>query len=472
MTGNELLILVIPAVLAILLLALLSLERLLLLAIFLVPLSLQLSYLTGSTGFDLSVPTEPVLALVLLITLFRLIVTRGFPKELLRHPMTWLLGLYLLWTFITALTSAMPGVSFKTLAYRLWFTAGFYLVAARLAYDEPFRMRYISAYAAGLAIVVVYFIVRVKGAGLFNQQFAHSACYPFYKDHTSFGASMAFLLPPLAVMFSYRGSLWRRIFLAALMLLFMTGFILSYSRAAWVSLIAALVLALILWIRMPLRMLSVSAVMFIIALALSAGWIWQKMDSTTQDSSADLGQHLRSASNITTDQSNLERINRWKCALRMFAERPNTGWGPGTYQFQYAPFQKASEKTVISTDFGDAGNAHSEYLGALSESGWPGALLFLALTLGAVITGIKVWYNRGRGERGYFALAMVTGLVTYAIHGVMNSFLDSDKIAALWWGFIAMIVAMDLEAKNTTRATGSECNPDDAAVKVPGGTIV
>ena len=156
----------------------------------------------------------------------------------------------------------------------------------------------------------------------------------------------------------------------------------------------------------------------------------------------------------------------------MFAERPNTGWGPGTYQFQYAPFQKASEKTVISTDFGDAGNAHSEYLGALSESGWPGALLFLALTLGAVITGIKVWYNRGRGERGYFALAVVTGLVTYAIHGVMNSFLDSDKIAALWWGFIAMIVAMDLEAKNTTRATGSECNPDDAAVKVPGGTIV
>ncbi|MCK7541555.1 MAG: hypothetical protein MZV63_67065 [Marinilabiliales bacterium] len=40
----------------------------------------------------------------------------------------------------------------------------------------------------------------MQGAGLLNQQFAHSACYPFYKDHTSFGASMAFLIPPLAVM--------------------------------------------------------------------------------------------------------------------------------------------------------------------------------------------------------------------------------------------------------------------------------
>lgn len=48
MTGSELLILVIPAALAVLLLALLSLEHLLLLTLFLTPLSLQLSYITGA----------------------------------------------------------------------------------------------------------------------------------------------------------------------------------------------------------------------------------------------------------------------------------------------------------------------------------------------------------------------------------------------------------------------------------------
>ena len=445
MTGSELLILIIPAVLAVLLLALLSLEHLLLLTLFLAPLSLQLSWLTGGTGIDLSIPTEPIMALVLLITVFKLTVTREFPKELLRHPLTWLIGIYLLWTLITAITSTLPGVSFKTLAYRLWFTAGFYLVAARLAYNEKFRSRYIIAYSAGLAVVIIYFIVRVQGAGLLNQQFAHSACYPFYKDHTSFGASMAFIIPPLAVMLFSKAGLWRKGLLATLLVLFLTGFILSYSRAAWVSLIAATLLGLILWIRMPCRLLAVSAAVFTVIIVLSAGWIWQQMDSTTEDSSTDLGQHLRSSSNISTDQSNLERINRWKCALRMFTEKPHTGWGPGTYQFKYAPFQKASEKTVISTDFGDAGNAHSEYLGALSESGWPGALIFISITLGAVITGVKVWYRGKRNASGYLILAVLTGLVTYAIHGVMNSFLDSDKIAALWWGFVAIIVAADLE---------------------------
>jgi O-antigen ligase len=340
----------------------------------------------------------------------------------------------------------MPGVSFKTLAYRLWFTAGFFLVTAQLAGSDRFSRRYLTAYAAGLAIVVIYFIIRVQGAGLLNQQFAHSACYPFFKDHTSFGASMAFLILPLSVfLFRKNAGLAARMMLAFLIVLFLAGFILSYSRAAWVSLIAAMALTGILWIRMPVKLLAATASVFILALVLSAGWIWQRMDSTTEDSSADLGQHLRSASNISTDQSNLERINRWKCALRMSEEKPLFGWGPGTYQFNYGPFQKASEMTSISTDFGDAGNAHSEYLGILSESGLPGALLWLLFTVTAVLTGIRVWYRERRGAEGYFMLAIVAGLITYVIHGIMNSFLDLDKIAALWWGFIAILVARDLK---------------------------
>ncbi|MRR18863.1 O-antigen ligase family protein [bacterium] len=448
MTGSELLILLIPTALAVLLLALLSLENLLLLTLFFTPLSLQLSWFTGGTGIDLSVPTEPVLALLLFITLFKLIVTREFPVKLLRHPVTILAGLYLLWTLVTSLTSTIPGVSLKTLAYRMWFIAGFYLVAAQLAGSDRFSRKHIIAYSAGLAIVVIWFIIRVRGAGFLNQQFAHSACYPFFKDHTSFGASMAFLLPPLSVMlFSKSIGIPARMLLAFLIVLFLAGLILSYSRAAWVSLLAAIIVAAILWLRMPVRLLAVTAAGMIVVLALSAGWIWQRMDSTTEDSSADLGQHLRSASNISTDQSNLERINRWKCALRMFAEKPVAGWGPGTYQFSYGPFQKASERTVISTDFGDAGNAHSEYLGALSESGLPGAILYLLLTVTAVITGIRVWYREKRGASGYFALAILAGTMTYVVHGIMNSFLDSDKIAALWWGFIAILTAMDLKEK-------------------------
>ena len=41
-------------------------------------------------------------------------------------------------------------------------------------------------------------------------------------------------------------------------------------------------------------------------------------------------------------------------------------------------------------------------------------------------------------------LAALIGLITYYVHGLMNNFLDTDKASAPFWGFTAMIVAIDI----------------------------
>src|ERR1700741_5654528 len=97
------------------------------------------------------------------------------------------------------------------------------------------------------------------------------------------------------------------------------------------------------------------------------------------DSDGDFMANIESMSNISTDVSNMERLNRWNCAIQMFQDKPYLGFGPGTYQFLYAPYQKSSMKTVISTNFGEKGNAHSEYLGPLCEQGFIGAGIVLVL---------------------------------------------------------------------------------------------
>jgi putative inorganic carbon (hco3(-)) transporter len=437
-----------PVVLALILFAIVSSDRLLILTVFLVPVSIQLSYLAGEAPFDLSLPTEPVVALFLFIVLFKLIVTREFSVKLLKHPVTLLILVYLIWTFITSMTSEMPLVSIKTLFYRMWFTAAFYLLAAQIFLKKGNESSYLIAYSLGLAIVSGYFMVKTGGAGLFNQKFAHIACSPFFRDHTSFGASLAFCLPPLIVIIFDKKRTWFfTLAIVFLVVLFSVTLVFSYSRAAWVSLIAALAGGLILWLKIPVRILLISVAIAIAGVVVSAGVIWQNMNNTTEDSSADLKKHLISSSNVSSDQSNLERINRWKSAFRMFEEKPVMGWGPGTYQFFYAPYQYSGDKTIISTDFGDAGNAHSEYLGALSETGLPGALIFISIIIAGLLTGLKGWYSNGRCKNGYFILAITAGLMTYIIHGAMNSFLDTDKISALFWGFIAILVATDLRSK-------------------------
>ncbi len=98
---------------------------------------------------------------------------------------------------------------------------------------------YIIAYSAGLAIVVIYFIVRVQGAGYLNQQFAHSACYPFFKDHTSLALQWLLSSRPGSGYFQEEDRYGIRTddFRPSAALCY--SFVLSYSRAAWVSLIAA-----------------------------------------------------------------------------------------------------------------------------------------------------------------------------------------------------------------------------------------
>jgi hypothetical protein len=53
------------------------------------------------------------------------------------------------------------------------------------------------------------------------------------------------------------------------------------------------------------------------------------------------------------------------------------------------------------------------------------------------------------------ALALVVGLVTYFVHGVMNNFLDTDKASAGVWGFMAILVAMDVAQGSRLKAQGS-----------------
>ena len=39
---------------------------------------------------------------------------------------------------------------------------------------------------------------------------------------------------------------------------------------------------------------------------------------------------------------------------------------------------------------------------------------------------------------------LTLALLTYYIHGVFNNFLDTDKLSVPFWGFTAVIVALDV----------------------------
>jgi hypothetical protein len=40
------------------------------------------------------------------------------------------------------------------------------------------------------------------------------------------------------------------------------------------------------------------------------------------------------------------------------------------------------------------------------------------------------------------------GISTYFVHGFLNNFLDTDKASVPFWGFLAMLVCIDVYHKN------------------------
>jgi putative inorganic carbon (hco3(-)) transporter len=237
----------------------------------------------------------------------------------------------------------------------------------------------------------------------------------------------------------------RRGMAALLLVILTTGLIFSYTRAAWVSLVGALGVYLVLRLRIPVWALLLMG-------ATAGGIYWANQEQITialernrEESSDDLGEHVKSISNISSDASNLERINRWNSAIRMWQERPFFGWGPGTYMFQYAPFQASSERTIISTNFGLQGNAHSEYLGPLSEQGIPGIGIMAALVVATYLTVYRLYRRMPDGADRRLLMAIFLGLVTYYLHGILNNFLDLDKASVPFWAFTAMVVLLDLK---------------------------
>jgi len=424
-----------------------------------VPLSLNLQEF-GESPLGLYMPTEPMLFVALMIFLFRSL--RGWPvdKRIFKHPITIIICGMMLWMAITTITSYDPIVSLKFMVSRAWFVVSFFFFLGHIMlHDSKYREKMVMLLMFPLCVVITYTMIRHAGYG-FDKQAGHWVMKPFFKDHTSYGAVLAmFIFPAIALLAKENRPTLTRLMLAIATFVIAIGLVFSFTRAAWVSLAVAGLLYAAMRIGLKWRTLVGVGVVILAGLSLSMDSIIIDMQRNKQDSSDNLTEHLESISNVSSDDSNLERLNRWRCALSLFQERPITGWGPGTYQFVYAPFQRSDLKTIISTNNADGGNSHSEYLGPLAEQGVLGAVFILLLLWYASTVGFRLWYKIKDKDDRNFAVSIYLGLMTYFVHGILNNYLDTDKASAPFWGFLAILVVLDIEL--IQRNQNEKKNPRD-----------
>ena len=407
---------------------------------FVTPLSIVINDERVQLG--ISLPSEFIMIALTLLFFCRILYDLNLNRKLVLHPISIAVYVYLLWMFITCLTSEHPVVSFKFWASKIWFiTSCYFMVLQLIKNDLKNAITFFDSYLVGLVIVVIYTTIHHAMMG-FTEVAGHWVMTPFYNDHTAYGAVLAFFTPIVTAFFFQAEDKRKKWFYGICGLILLVGLFLSYCRAAWISIIVMLAVWVVMKLKIKFSWLVLAGLLFGAFFFFYADDILYRMGRNDQDTSGNLTEHIQSMSNISTDASNVERLNRWTAAIGMIKERPVVGWGPGTYQFEYAPYQKSQYQTIISTDFGNGGNAHSEYLGPCAETGIVGLLTVLALLVTSLYSGIRAYSRANDRMSRNLALCMTLALVTYFVHGFLNNFLDTDKLSLPFWAAFAVIAVV------------------------------
>lgn len=424
---------------------------------FLLPLSVNFKY--DALGISLNTPLEPLLLILTLSTVYYLS-TRGLPVSYFTQPLSILFFIFVGLLLLSSIFSANAFVSLRILIQTLAFIIPAYWGVLYLSKDDSNFLRKLFLLPL-LSFSIICFINFFRhGYHNFNRAFTWEIANPFYSDHTIYATMAAFMIPLAFIcMLWYKGkNTMRSIYFLMQLIICSSGLILSYSRAAMISVLVAF--GLYLFIRLKLSWWTL-AVAFIITLVFSIAnqktllMSLKRNQTQSKTIKTNLSNQVKSITNVSNDVSNLERINRWNSAIRMIGEKPFLGFGYGMYQFEYFPYQKESEKTQISIrnpqaryHAGTGGTTHSEYLLLSSENGLFLGLTYIILLGSAIVISIKNISKLPSTSFAYYlSIGITMSITTYIVHSFFNNFLDTSKISFIFFAFLATITSITIKRK-------------------------
>jgi O-antigen ligase len=399
--------------------------------LFLVPFSAQIEVMPM---LNLDVPTEPLLALCMVLAAYQMVTQRATTAVLLRHPLVLLLALQLLWALITAIPGTNISASFKYILQRLWYIGALVLLPVYLLHSLKDARRLFRIIGWGLLLALLPLVTMQTLGGLdWNQVNANVGI--FFINHVIYGCIAAMAIPLYITLYRWRraeggsGALW---LFAAGVAIYATIF--SYTRASW---LAALLLP-ILWVCIRFRLFPLA---LCLALLLSGVLVYWMLDQNRYLGyapnfketvmHADLDKHL-AATVEGRDLSSMERVYRWVAAKQMIYDNPWMGTGPDTFYPQYFRYSVETYRTYVS-DNPEQSTAHNYFMMVATEQGLPGMLLFVV----AMVLVLMLAYKQYVSSQNRYARDMLMGILliqcVFLFHQLMNDLVEENKLSYLFW---------------------------------------
>ena len=375
-----------------------------------IPLSVEV--LVGSE-FTLKLPTEPMMAGFLLILLMLVLSRKNIlAKEDLTHPVTALLTAHFLWMLICLIYTVNPEVSLKYVIAKSWYIATFFFMALIVLRKASDFNRLVLFLSIPLVIVTVQVLIRHAMLG-FSFESVNDTVVPFFRNHVNYAALLSVAIPYVFfVRLNYEEGSWQRRFLSFTLPVLLIAVYYSYTRAAWVAILAAVIAYFMVRYRLSryaVLTVVVTVLLLVAFMAKDKRYLDFAPDYSQTIYHPDLEDHLQATVNFT-DLSTAERVYRWVAAAHMPADRPWAGVGPGNFYPVYKRYTVPSFRTYVS-DNPEQSTVHNYYLLMLVEGGIIGASLFLLLVFTVLFAGERAYARLKSREDRNLAMAALLSFI-------------------------------------------------------------
>jgi O-antigen ligase len=421
--------------------------------LFTLPLSFEYGF-SSSLGTD--IPDEFLMLFVSgLFIAYWIYSPKVVSKNILRHPLLFLLLISLGWVVISVLFSSQPLISLKFILAKGWYAGAFVLAPLIIFREKKFIRIAAAAITASMFFVAVIALVRHYNYG-FRFANINDAVYPFFRNHVNYSAMLVCTTPVLFAFFSTVKTRNLKLFIGTAFIIVLIALAFSYARGAWL----ALIVGVLAYLLIKKRLLFHAFIVTIIFLLASVFWLKNNdrylrysNDFKTTIFHKNFSEHLVATYKLK-DVSTAERFYRWIAGVRMIKDNWLTGYGPNTFYDNYKGYAVPAFKTWVS-DNKDHSTVHNYFLLIAIEQGAPGLLFFIVL-LGAMLYYSQYLYHRVK-DLFYKTTAITIGVIVTMIIVVnfLSDLIETDKIGSLFFLCIATLIVTDI---NTRKALDS--SPD------------
>jgi O-antigen ligase len=421
-----------------------------------VPLSYEVYF---SFGLGTDFPTEQFMWILTGIGVLLFAANwRSIPAIYMIHPISMLLIVMLAWIALSAFFSQNVVHSVKYLLAKTWYIIAMYFMALYFLKSKTDIKQVFKYLFAGFIFSVVVVFARHLLDGL-TYDTINFVLWPFYRNHVSYASMIAVCLPFFFWYANNQKQPIDRLIFRVLFFFLLCALYFTYTRAA----ILASVMCIPFYFIIKFKLFKPVFVSVILLLGVGAASMVKKYNylnyapnytTTIQHQNFD---DVLSATYRLEDLSTMERFYRWVAGYHMIMDRPMLGFGPANFYNYYKSYTVKAFTTYVS-DNEDQSGIHNYYLMLLVEQGVPGLLVFLVLVYVSMCMGQRLYHRLQDPFEKSLVLAALGSLFIALTISFMNDMLETDKVGALFFLSLAILVRATILLRNREEISLKEVN--------------